>query len=202
MNFALFDQAHLLTGDARQTAAGTVRQFHYTHSVSSGKSHYVQFREAIVIWSLPANNNLAKFILGWKGSVWELSRLWAPDGHEKNLLTQAISKALGLLVELEHPDAVVAYADPNVGHLGGVYRAASWMPHGQSEETRAYRGPDGAIMARRAFHSGKNILIKREIEALGYTELKLPGKHRFVRPLSRRAKRTIFEPKQAGSRSA
>src|SRR5580704_5815362 len=95
VNFALFDQALLLTGDVRRAAAETICKHHYTHSVSSGKSHYVQFREAVVIWSLPANNNLAKFILGWKGSVWELSRLWAPDGHDKNLLTQAISKALG-----------------------------------------------------------------------------------------------------------
>jgi len=30
---------------------------------------------------------------------------------------------------------------------------------------------------------------KAEIEALGYTQLKLPGKHRFMRCLSRRSKR-------------
>ena len=86
------------------------------------------------------------------------------------------------------PDAVVSYADPNVGHLGGVYRAASWVDHGQSDESRAYRSAEGKILPRRAFHSGQSILSKAEIEQLGYAELNLPGKHRFVRFLSRQAR--------------
>ena len=195
MNFIPLDlfinpeDATILVGDARTAAAETIKQMHYTRSVPSGKSHYMAFKEAIVIWSLPANYNIAKFILGWSGSVWELTRLWAPDGHDKNLLTQTISKAAKSLIEIEHPDALISYADPNVGHLGGVYRAASWISHGQCEETRAYRNADGGVIARRAFHSGKTFLRKSEIEQAGYIELKLPGKHRFVRLLSRRAKR-------------
>lgn len=193
MRFDLFDvdyKAVVLTGDAKWEAIRIIEQHHYTHSVPSGKSHYMRFRDAIIVWSIPPNNNIANFVLGWKGIVWELSRLWAPDGHDKNLLTQAISHGVKRLVEIEQPDAVVSYADPNVGHLGGVYRAASWISHGQSEETRAYRSPDGNIIARRAFHSGKNFLRKRDIENLGYVELRLPGKHRFVRLLSKQARKS------------
>ena len=150
----------------------------------------MRFRDALVVWSIPANNNIARFVLGWDGGVvWELSRLWAPDGHEKNLLTRAISHAVKRLVELERPDAVVSYADPNVGHLGSVYRAASWVDRGQSDESRAYRSAEGKILPRRAFHSGPSVLSKAEIEQLGYAELNLPGKHRFVRFLSRQARR-------------
>jgi len=148
----------------------------------------MQFREAIIVWSLPANNNIAKFILGWKGIVWELSRLWAPDDHERNLLTQAISRSLKRLVKIENPDAVISYADPSVGHSGGVYRAASWIAYGQSEENRTYRSADGKIIARRAFHSGRKFLLKHEIEQMGYVQLNLPGKYRFVRLLSKRAR--------------
>ena len=119
--------------------------------------------------------------------VFELSRLWAPDGHAPNLLTQAISAAVDMIRRIENPDALVSYADPNVGHHGGVYRAASWIYHGKSEEVRTYIGVDGNTVSRRAFHSGKVGMRKAEIEALGYTELKLPGKERFVRPLSREA---------------
>jgi hypothetical protein len=96
-----------------------------------------------------------------------------------------------ILVQLEAPDAVVSYADPNAGHHGGVYRAASWVYHGKSEEVRTYRGKDGTTVARRAFHSGKRSLRKSEIEALGFVEEKLPGKRRFVRALSKMAKRAI-----------
>ncbi len=180
-----------LNGDDRAMAVEIIRKNHYTRSVPSGKSHYVRFGDAIVVWSIPANKNLAKFILGWPGNVWELSRLWAPDGHEKNLLTQAISMAVKIITRLERPDALVSYADPNAGHKGGVYRAASWVHHGKSEEVRTYRSPDGVTVARRAFHSGSKGLRKAEIEALGYKEEKLPGKERFVRPLSNRAKKAL-----------
>lgn len=133
--------------------------------------------------------------LGWNGNLWELSRLWAPDGHRPNLLTAAIAKATAVLREIENPvDAVVSYADPSVGHEGGVYRAASWRLHGQSEEGRSWRGPDGEVVARRAFHSGRSFPVRAEIEAMGFTEIRQPGKYRFVRPLTRRARRAVVWP--------
>ena len=181
----------VLEGQDRKNAEALIREHHYTHSVPSGKSYYIRFGDALVVWSIPANKNLARFILGGQGSVWELSRLWAPDGHAPNLLTQAISAAVKIIEYLEAPHAVVSYADPNVGHSGGVYRAASWIYHGRSEEVRAYRGKDGEIVSRRSFHSGRKGLKKSEIEALGFSELRLPGKERFVRPLNRFVRRTI-----------
>jgi hypothetical protein len=182
--------AQLLFGHGRRAAIATITAHHYSRSAPSGKSHYVQFGPAYVVWSLPANNNLAKFILGEPGAVWELSRLWAPDGHEPNLLTQAISAATDVIRSLENPDALVSYADPNAGHHGGVYRAASWIYHGRSEENRVYAKGDQTI-ARRAFHSGKSFTKKAGILAMGYEERKLPGKERFVKPLTRKARKVL-----------
>jgi hypothetical protein len=183
--------AFVLTGSHRDEAARIIRRHHYTASVPSGKSVYVRFGPAIVIWSIPANKNIGRFLFGWDAKVWELSRLWAPDGHERNLLTRAIAAAIRIIKQIERPVALVSYADPNAGHHGGVYRAASWHYHGQSEETRAYRDREGHIVARRKFHSGRRGFRKAEIEALGFVELRLPGKHRFVRPLTYRAKRAL-----------
>jgi hypothetical protein len=70
--------------------------------------------------------------------------------------------------------------------------------HGRSDEVRTYRAPDGRTMARRAFHSGGKGMKKAEIEAMGYAELKLPGKERFVRPLTKRARRAICTPNMEG----
>lgn len=185
--------AIILQAEEREKAKEQIKLGHYTHSVPSGKSHYIKVGEAIVVWSIPANAFLSKFLLrGAEGSVWELSRLWAPDGHEPNLLTRAISAAIRAIKNLEKPDLLVSYADPNAGHSGGIYKAASWIFNGQSEETRAYRGPDGEIIARRAFHSGSRSLKKAEIEAKGFKEVKLPGKLRFIKPITRKAKR-IYE---------
>lgn len=184
--------ARVLHGLDRMRAATTIAERHYTKSVPAGESYFVAFDAAIVVWSIPANKNIARFLLPDMEApkVWELSRLWAPDGHERNLLTRAISAATRVLVKLERPDLVVSYADPNVGHLGGIYRAASWLYHGQSTETRRYER-DGQAVARRAFHSGTRALKKADIERHGYREVKADGKHRFVRPLSRAARRLV-----------
>jgi len=183
---------HLLSGETLHIAKATIENYHYTKRCPSGKSYYMNYDFAIVVWSIPANKNLARFLLPEGGVVWELSRLWAPDGHRENLLTQAISSAIKALRGLEKVDALVSYADPNAGHTGGVYKAASWVPYGQSEETRVYVNSSGEMVARRAFHSGKKHLRKAEIEALGYTEKKLPGKLRFVKPLTKLAKRQLL----------
>ena len=183
-------KASLLTGEDRKAAIDVIRKNHYTRSVSSAKSYFFYFDGAYVVFSIPANKNIAKFVLGFPGITWELSRMWAPDGHRKNLLTQAISLSVKKLIKIETGiDALVSYADPNVGHEGFVYRAASWIFHGQSEEGRYYVDESGRVFARRKFHSGSRFLKKAEILSLGYKELRRPGKLRFYRPISKRAKK-------------
>ena len=169
----------------------TLKRHHYTHSVPSGKSHYFNCYGAIVVFSIPANPYIGEWLLGYPGSVWELSRLWAPDGHDPNALTRAIAQATKLFNVFDSPEALISYADPNVGHRGGVYRAASWVYLGQVDETRYYRDASGTVIARRAFHSGGKHLVKSEIEALGYTEEKMPGRLRFAKGITYRAAKAI-----------
>lgn len=167
---------------------------HYTHSLPSGKSYYLIFEDAIVVFSIPANKNIAKYILGYSGKVWELSRLWAPDGHRANLLTEALSASVSEFKKLEPSvDALVSYADPNVGHKGGIYRAASWAFLGQCEESRNYQDIGGRIFARRKFHAGRRNMTKKEIESAGYKEIKLPGKFRFAKGLTKKARKAIIK---------
>ncbi len=164
---------------------------HYTHSWPSGKSFVFTYEDAIAVVSIPANHMVSRWLLCPPNRVWELTRLWAPDGHRANLLTEAISFTVKEFNKLKLADAIVSYADPNVGHTGGVYRAASWVYLGQSEETRAYRNANGDVVSRRKFHSGNRAMRKAEILSKGYAELRLPGKLRFARGLTRRGKRAV-----------
>lgn len=183
--------AVLLLDDARLAAIGTIKKRHYTRSVPSGKSLYFAYENALVVFSLPANKNISTFLVGEANVVWELARLWAPDGHRKNLLTQAISAAIAALRALVPTViALVSYADPNVGHLGGVYRAASWVYLRQSEETRVYK-KGRCVLPRRAFHSGSKSMTKAQIESKGYRQVKMPGKHRFAKGLTAKARSRI-----------
>ncbi len=189
--FAPPDRAVRLVGDARRLAEATMRASHYTHSVPSGKSYWFQFDSALIVFSIPANRFSARVVLGRDGKVWELTRLWAPDGHEKNLLTRAISAAVREFERMEDVEALVSYADPNAGHRGGVYRAASWSYQGQSSENRVYVDASGQTFARRKFHSGNRHMNKPEIEAKGFRQLKLPGKHRFAHGLNKWTRREV-----------
>ena len=182
----------LLSGQNRLLAFETIRANHYSKSVPSGKTLAYAFEDALVLFSIPANRNISQYLLGRKNAVWELSRLWAPDGHHRNLLTMALSASISQF-KLACPEchALVSYADPNVGHEGHVYRAASWSYKGQSKEGRYYRNADGTTISRRAFHSGSKGMTKAEIEAKGYVQLTLPGKHRFAKGLTRFGRKVI-----------
>jgi len=184
----------LALGEERRRAIETLARNHYTHSVPSGKAHYLLHGSTIVVFAIPANKNIGPFLLGVPSCVWELSRLWAPDGHSKNALTEAVAAAVAVFKRQERSCvALVSYADPNIGHRGGIYRAASWYSCGQCEEGRYYMDAQGQVVARRKFHSGTRALRKAEIEALGYREVRRPGKHRFAKGLTRWARKQTRE---------
>lgn len=183
----------VLTGVDQRLARATLVTNHYTRSVPSGKSYYYAVDDALVVMSIPANQFIGNFLFGRPRVVWELSRLWAPDGHERNLLTRAIAAAIRTFrIQERAAWGAVSYADPNVGHSGGIYRAASWLACGQVEESRYYLAPDGTVVSRRKFHSGTRSLTKAEILALGYVETKRPGRLRFCLPFSSTARREFL----------
>lgn len=172
---------------------------HYTRSIPSGENIFTQFEDALIVFSRPANKNVSKWLLGADNMVWELSRMWAPDGHRRNLLTEAIAVCVEEFASAVSRlssgtcTALVSYADPNAGHTGTVYRAASWAYLGQSEESRYYTGPNGEVMSRRSFHSSDRHLTKAEILARGFNETSRPGKHRYARGLVRWSRDRIIK---------
>ena len=178
-----------------------IEDFHYLGTMPSGKIYIFKHEDAVAVYSIPANKNISRFLFGIDVDVWEFARCWAPDGHRPNLMSEAISATIKMLMKAEPlAAAVVAYADPNVGHTGGIYRAASWIFTGQSSEVRYYIGPDGKTISRRSFHSGKTQLTKAQIEAKGYRELRKPGKLRFVRGLKPWARKALAARFKPGSR--
>lgn len=169
---------------ARSTAKAVIEAEHYLHSFPTGWTQSYQVGDVWIVFAIPANKNLEPFLFKGPVGLRELSRLWAPDNHAPNALSAALARAIrSLRRDVPACEALVSFADPNVGHLGGVYRAASWLYTGQSHERRRYATPDGRIVARRAFHSGAQSMRP----TLPMT--KVAGKHRFVRLLTRRATR-------------
>lgn len=170
---------------SRYEAESVICENHYLRSFPSGWVYNYHHYGALVVFSIPANMNLANFLFRGQVEVRELARLWAPDGHAPNLLSAAISAACSALRRDVGCEAVVSFADPNHGHHGGVYQASSWIYTGQSEETRVYRTDDGRTLSRRAFHSGSKSHIPN------VPAERLLGKHRYVRCLTRTSRRLL-----------
>ena len=71
------------------------------------------------------------------GKTWELARLWVDDAEPRNTESWFLARAVRLVRRL-CPSVVclVSYADPSVGHVGTVYRAANWTPDGNTDAER------------------------------------------------------------------
>src|SRR6188472_3019170 len=75
----------------RDEAARIIISNHYTHRFPSGWTRSYSFGDVVVVFSIPANKNLERFIFERGMCMRELARLWAPDGHAPFALTQALS---------------------------------------------------------------------------------------------------------------
>lgn len=169
----------------RPDAEAIICSSHYLRSFPSGWTYCYHHDAAVVVFSIPANKNLGAYLFEGQVEVRELARLWAPDGHRPNLLSEAMAAALKAVRRDAGCEAVISFADPNQGHHGGVYQAASWIYTGQSEETRVYITPDGRTLSRRSFHSGS------ESKKPNIKPVRLEGKHRYVRCLTRTSRRLL-----------
>lgn len=114
------------------------KNFHYSKSVPCGrKIAYSVFENkkfiGVIIYSLGANNNLAKSFNMVQGEVVELTRV-ALSKHQ-NPVSRYVSVTLKLLKkQCKSVKIVVSYADKeNQGHSGGIYQAGNWIYLGESK---------------------------------------------------------------------
>ena len=65
--------------------------------------------------------------------VLELTRLFIFDDHGKNIESYFIGQTMKLIKEIDSSvKCLMSYADPRVGHLGGIYQATNWLYQGDS----------------------------------------------------------------------
>jgi hypothetical protein len=170
-----------------------IRERHYLRKWPSGKSHVFRFEDAIVVISIPSNRNAARWLGVPDGRLWELSRLWAPDGHRKNLLTQTMAYVVRQVRQLDLGDVLLSYSDPAAGHRGTIYRAASWTCLGRSQESRGYLTPDGRTLTRRGLWS----VAKREHSTPDYPTVRLGGKLRFAYGITPAGKAAVRQKQES-----
>jgi len=82
---------------------------------------------------------------------------------------------------------IVSFADPNHGHVGGIYQAGNWVYTGRSTDSEAYQAPNGSILHKRQVSStGAKQEYGHTVRCPKFSEckpIKLLGKHRYLMPL-------------------
>lgn len=106
---------------------------------------------------------------------------------------------------------IVSFADPNEGHVGGIYQAGNWFYLGQSAPSVLFIDGNG-----RRQHP-RNLSEKGWVSQFGKkkpclkpsqcTKKNVPGKHRYLMPLDREMRKRILPlsrpyPKRASSETS
>ena len=173
-------------------------RWHYARAVPSNAQHAYgvwetgQFR-GVIVFGAPVGRRAHTFVDGLDhGQVKELLRI-AMNGH--NLpLTQIVSMAVGHL-RRDTPDTelLISYADPNAGHHGGIYQAASWVYVGTAGK------PKYCIIHGQRMHSRSVVhkygswaydFLRREIDPNAQIVDELL-KHKYAFGLNRRTRKQL-----------
>ena len=150
--------------------------------------------EAVAVYGWPTRGNIRHGL-----PATELMRLWSPDEYS-GTLSQFLAATLKEL-QRYHPEInlVVAYADPEAGHHGGIYRASNWIYTGHASQG----GPQAMIINGERVHARTvnhryGHADRRRLEAeLGVTvtPIKRVPKHTYYYPLTKSARKILKEIK-------
>lgn len=174
-----------------EAAKYAVENWHYSKSLPPPPHNLVGAWEngkyiGAVIFSRGANNNMLapyglKIIEGC-----ELTRVALRE--HKTPVSRIIAIAIKFLKSRSPMlRLIVSYADPNVGHHGGIYQAGGWVYCGKSSSDVQYLAPDGKkwqsrMISERGWQKvyGEKRPVWKKSQCVA---IKLEGKHRYLMPL-------------------
>lgn len=175
-----------MAGTSHEAAKFACERWHYSGCLPSGKLVKYGVWESsefigVVIFSRGASPYLGeKFNLKQTECV-ELTRV-ALTNHESTV-SSIVAKTIKLLKE-NNPKCrlVVSFADPEQGHLGGIYQAGNWIYSGRSNSTveNFVRGKWRHV--RGSYHETKGTTAPQRVRQ---------GKHRYLYPLDKAMRRKI-----------
>lgn len=152
----------------KQQTIEWLTKIHYLKRVPSLSFAFGLFRGKVLVGVLtigkPASNSLCIGVCGdiLAHSVYELNRICALPGLDKNALSFFVSSCLRKLPNL----VLVSYADTSKGHVGYIYQATNWIYTGITKKRRERKANNGRHN-RHAFDTSLPLSYR-------------PQKHRYV----------------------
>lgn len=173
-----------------KTAKAFVEQWHYSKCLPTGKNIcYGLFASgvlyAVIVYGIGVNPYQARF-LGVR-SVLEIKRMCRSEPPLNYPLSRFIAITLRFIRREYNPECIVAFADPEHGHEGTVYKASGFTRHGTTNAEWHVIDKDGNKRHRRypfryARRNGCTIADARE--RLGLKRVQTLPKIRWVKYLN------------------
>ena len=170
-----------------------IERWHYSKCIPTGKNVSFGLRcdgvmYAVIVWGIGVNPYQAAY-LGVR-SVVEIKRMCRTEPRRNYQLSRLISITAKKMKHIMDFDAIVAFADPEQGHEGIVYKAGGFTHEGMTNPEWHLVDKDGVVRHRRfayrhARRNGCTIAESRNV--LGVERIKTEPKHRWVRRLKQKA---------------
>lgn len=175
-----------------------VEQFHYSHSVPTGKNiffgwYFGKELYAVADYGIGVNPYQASFLSRVTGlpvvneELLELKRLARIEPARDVYLSQFIAGCHKILRK-DGYKYIVSFSDPEYGHNGGIYRASNFQHLGTTNPEWHLIDDNGNRMHRRRAHrhSERNkCTIEESRQALGLKRIKTLPKDRWFIQISK-----------------
>lgn len=155
--------------------------FHYIGTAPRGNSSWYSLRCGRSILGVIGIGRGANKHLSNKTPSMELTRMAIVDWAPKNAGSYFLSKVVKQF-KRDFPaiKRLVSFADPNVGHTGGIYRAANWIESGHTQKDYKYQLPDGTTVHKSRFRCSNGKTEKELATEAHAKKVSQSGKIRFV----------------------
>jgi hypothetical protein len=152
---------------SRSDAGDYLKQFHYLETVPGGNRSFLILSYGVELGVVCVSPILQEGI----NRVTEITR-FVLFRNEKNLASMVLSRFIRVLFE-EGVTNIVSYADPNVGHSGGIYKAAGAVYLGKGKDMVGFE-VNGRVF------SGRNLSFALLGKENDLKPIRLSGKHKYM----------------------
>ena len=164
-----------------------VESWHYSKRIPTGKNISFGVRRdgslyAVIVYGIGVNPYQASFL--GVDKVMEIKRMCRREPKEDYPLSRFIALTTNMLKKMYAFNAIVAFADPEHGHEGTVYKAAGYEYRGTTNAEFHLVEEDGTIRHRRfAFRMARRngITVGEAREQLNVKRIRTAPKHRWVK---------------------
>lgn len=167
-------------------AKSWVEKWHYSKRIPTGKNIcYGLFHDrnlyAVIVYGIGVNPYQAQFLK--VASVVEIKRLCRSEPRLAYPLSRFIRLTVRMVAKEMNFDCVVAFADPEYGHEGIVYKACGFVLEGFTNPEWHTVDSEGEVRHRRyafRFSRRHDISIEEAREQLGLSRKQTKPKYRWV----------------------